>query len=502
MVRAQRWAVATAFTSICIGAGPAWAYDIITADPGAKTLSVGLELRGRLTGTFEQVDPVPVDDEGVVFDPGLLFTSQATLGAELQLVISGKLPIIINAEVEGYVYSGQLLGSNDVDGVDMPADQSDELYLKTAFLRVSLGPILTVGGGFASTSWGLGLVANGGNRDRDWDAGAARFADPYLGDTNLRLLVATGPHGPVQIFGFRDVVQEENTFLPGDEATQYGGGVRIGSPKGPSGGVYLVHRDQEASDGDTTRASAIDVAGRWPIQFDDGASMLIEGEVVYIKGETELAPTFDNRTHRVQQFGAALRTRFQLGRVGLVLDALFASGDQDLSDSDQNAFRADRNYELGLLLFRYVTAAQTGYAPTTASDPNLVGVPSEDLNRFPTQGAVSNTIAFFPRVYYRPLPTLEIYGGPLVAFSQVPLIDPLNTTYNGGVARNAFDGDPGNYLGTELDLGVRGYIDLAGVELHLRLEGGVLFPGDAFNDANGDAPDALLGGRAALELAF
>ena len=42
--------------------------------------------------------------------------------------------------------------------------------------------------------------------------------------------------------------------------------------------------------------------------------------------------------------------------------------------NEQNAFRMDPNFEVGLLLFRHVLAAQTGRAPVTAGDPTLVGV--------------------------------------------------------------------------------------------------------------------------------
>ncbi|MEZ4465753.1 MAG: hypothetical protein R3F43_15140 [bacterium] len=385
----------------------------------------------------------------------------------------------------------------------MPATQEDALYLKTLFARVSLGPFLTLGAGRTSSTWAMGLLANGGTRSDDFDAGTARFSDPYLGDTNDRLLVAVGPLTParVQVFGFYDQVVEDDGLRPGDEATQFGGGIRLGEDQGIHGGIYVVRRRQEAANDRSLEASALDVHLAWPVPV--GAHTLaLEAEVAFINGTTDFAPTVDYPEHDIRQLGGALRARLDLGGFGVVLDGLFASGDESLADRQQNAFKADRNHELGLIVYRYMLATQTAYVPTTASDPNLIGVPPEDIDRFPTRGGASNTLALQPKVYWRPLPTLEVFTGPLVAFSAVPLVDPVNTGFNGGRARNAFDGEPGSYLGTELDLGVRGQLEVVGLQLRAGLEGAVFLPGSAFADADGQTPDALLGGRVLLETAF
>ena len=48
----------------------------------------------------------------------------------------------------------------------------------------------------------------------------------------------------------------------------------------------------------------------------------------------------------------------------------------------------------------------------------------------------------------------NILARPLVALAPVKNTDPFNTKLAGGVPRNALDGNPGSYWGTELDLGV------------------------------------------------
>jgi hypothetical protein len=215
-----------------------------------------------------------------------------------------------------------------------------------------------------------------------------------------------------------------------------------------------------------------------------------------------LGPSADFPTHDVLQLGGILRVSLNSTYFGGVLDILYASGDRDYEDGHQNGFKADINYEMGLMLFRHVMAAQTARYPATASDPDLSGYPNEDLDRLPTRGAVTNTIAFFPRAWWRPATGLEIYGGPLIALSAVDYSDPLNTKLAGGDNRNSLDATPSGYLGTEFDLGVRYRAVLSTTELTLGLEGALFLPGGAFADAEGGSLDIIYGGRGLVSYAF
>lgn len=484
-----------------LACGSAQAYEVI--DPvDQREKGLKLTVQGRFSGTTEQISPIPTAP-GLDLDPGLLGWGQAAVGIVGEQRFGTRFPIILHGEIEGYFYSGQILGSNALGGVDMPADQTDDLYLKNAFARISFANVLTLGGGFQTVTFGMGLLANSGGRNADWEANAARFSDPYLGDTNLRLLVATGPHGDaaVQVFGFRDQVEVDDGLRPGDDSTQAGGGIRLGNPKASNLTLIVIQREIEAKDGDETLANALILSGKLPIAIGS-RTLTLEGELAYIEGSSQLAPSVEHPTQQLQQLGAALRASMHAGRVGFVIDALYASGDQNLADGKNTAFKVDRNYEMGLLLFRYLMAAQSGYAPVTASDPNLIGVPPDDIDRFPTRGGVSNTITFFPRAYFRPWKRVEIYGGPLIAFSEVPMVDPLNTNFGGGDPRNAFNGVPETLLGTELDLGVRAQWEAGSFQVRGGLEGGVLFPGGAFDDSTGVSLDPLFGARAMAEVAF
>ena len=181
---------------------------------------------------------------------------------------------------------------------------------------------------------------------------------------------------------------------------------------------------------------------------------------------------------------------------------IYASGDQNFDDGSQNGFKVDPNYELGLLLFRHVIASHTGRAPITASDLNLVGRPNEDLERFPSRGSVTNTIAIFPKAWARLTDGLEVYGGPLVAWGEVPLADPRNTRFNGGYPINLLGGQGGTYLGTELDLGLRFLMDLGGVaRFNIGFEGAVFLPGNAFK-SSGESMAQMYGGRLMAQTKF
>ena len=158
---------------------------------------------------------------------------------------------------------------------------------------------------------------------------------------------------------------------------------------------------------------------------------------------------------------------------------------------------------LGLVAHRYVLAAQTARAPITASNLDLVGVPSRDLDRIPTRGQITNTVAFFPKAFWQPGWGLELYGGPLFLLTAKALVDPFNTrVQGGGEPRNALNGEPQNYLGTELDGGIRYHRQWGGSELTIGIEGGILLPSDALADATGTPMDSVTIARALMNYEF
>ncbi len=445
-------------------------------------------LDGHLT--VETVSAYQVDRDGNEFAEGTTFRPRARLGSAYSSGLD-MLPLHLDLVYEHDLYTGIVGGpDNDLGGSSYPGSREGDQELRKAFARLSFARYLHISAGWMTSHWGLGLVANDGAHG--WEPGSARFADPISGDRVLRGSLATGPLtdvGLVIAVGADlvdpDLQSGDDTLLPGDSAKQVVAAISLGEGKPHGIGVYGALRSQEASDGDETHVLAADIYGRTqhPLR---GALFNLQAEAVYITGTTELAPSSAFPEHDVSQLGLAVRADLDAGRFGSVIDVLYASGDSDLDDAEQHAFRADPNYEMGMLLYRHVLAAQSARGAATAADPNLVGVPAEDLERIPTRGSATNTLAVFPRLRVRPTDGLEVYGGALFAFAPSLPADPFNTrVVGGGSARNALGALSSHILGTEYDVGLRYRLNVSGFEATVGAEGGVFTPSDAFTKSDG-----------------
>ncbi len=465
---------------------------------GGVDLSFPLSISERV----EAVSSFPADAGGAIFEADPAFNTQIRLAGRINTNLA-LAPIRLVADLELDALTGQHAGGSTLEGEFVPVSGEAETQLRKASVQLDMGPMVHLTGGFMVSHWGMGLLANDGAHG--WEPGSASFSDPRGGDRVLRGLMALGPffdEGLI-IAGGVDKVQGDDALFPEDEALQVLTSVIYGVKGGPlKVGAYFVSRNQEnALDGDTLQVQAFDVALSYTRERGS-MTFKFESELAVVTGQTTLSPTPDFLIHDVAQIGAAMRASMDFGGSGLILDLLFASGDDNFDDATQSGFKVDNNYPLGLITHRFVLGAQSARAPLSASNPDLVGKPAEDLERFPTQGAITNTVAIFPRGWVRFFDKLELYGGPLLAFSERSLSDPFNARIAGGVPRNALDGDPGPLLGVELDLGARYRRIIAGSEFTMGIEGGVFFPGDAFKDAQGQNMEPVTAGRATLDYRF
>jgi len=472
------------------------------AEPGSLLSVTGrfgvLSFNSDVMGSVEQSSDVVVDADGALFQAGPVV--QTRLLPSLSWFSDTWLhPFVFKADVEADLLAGPAVSAPTLAGEGFPGSGELESVVRKANFTLSFAGRLNLTGGLTTSHWGLGLVANDGAHG--WTPGSARFTHPVGGDRVLRTMLSFAPITgvPLLVAVARDLQAEDDAVLDGDEARQWIAAVRFGPPEGgSSAGLYVVSRHQRSRDGTETIVLVADVTGATSLSLGR-ARLDLAGEVALIHGGTGLGPTTGHPEHDMLSLGGVLRAGLDLGSWGVALDAVYASGDQNLDDGSLNAFKADRNFHQGLVLYRQLLASQTARAPHTASDPDLSGVPAPDLERLPTYGAVTNTVSFFPRIWWRPLSGLEIYGGPLLALSESGLADPLQTRLNGGVSTNATGGSPGSLLGTEIDLGVRLNGSLGGVELGLGVEGGLLLPGSAFQDDSGEPMEPLMGARALLE---
>ncbi|MCC6620631.1 MAG: hypothetical protein IT385_05220 [Deltaproteobacteria bacterium] len=486
-----------------VGAPPAAADpapELRLAGPETAPRPIGLTARVRAHASLVAASDVPTDRDGTVYRLDPTLDTQLRIRADYRLALGAAQTHILTLAFEHDLASGVVAGGPaPFDGVFAPyAADADDHLLRAAFARLSLGNVLTLQAGATTSHWGLGLLANDGAHG--WTPGSARFTDPRGGDRVLRALVATGPHTDADILAFAavDDVLGDDVLLPGDEAWQAVAGVLVGRADGDAQvGVYGVYRTTEAADGDRTTIGVADLYGRLHGTLGQ-LDLTAELEAALVFGTTELAPTADHPDHDVLQGGLALRLGLEACLGGAALDVLYASGDAAFDDDTQTGFRADRNFDLGLLLNDVVLAARTARTPIRAADPDLVGVPSEDLDRLPTRGAATNTLSINPRGWLRPVDGLELYAGLLVALSASDESDAFNARVSGGDPTNALGGAPGLLVATELDLGARFSALFFGTRLVLGLEGGVLFPGAGLTGPGGLGDEPIWGGRASI----
>ncbi|MBI5609196.1 MAG: hypothetical protein HY902_09995 [Deltaproteobacteria bacterium] len=405
--------------------------------------------------------------------------------------------------------TGAFAGRPTAEGDKLPQSHWNSLVPTQALAGVGLRDLGALRVGLMTSHWGMGLVANDGGHAFDGRRDSW-FALPTTGDRVARAQLILQPFGRsggdlrgLYLIGAADAVVEDANAVwdKGDRAYQQVGAARFHLARERWLGLYYVHRDQKvhSENGPFLRVHVIDAA--FDLDYRQaGAGLRVQGEAAMILGRTSLGPSPDFPEHDVRQGAAVARARWQSGDLGLRLefDAGWFSGDANLDDGAVTGFKANPNFQQGLVLFSQVLGWQSGRARRSASDPMITGYPAQDLDRLATNGSVTSAITAFPKVGWKFAPQLEVYGGALLAFSPTPPVDPFATrAMGGGTPRNALGKAPdGNVLGTEIDLGVAAGLAPAEwpVSLELRGEYGVLVPGGVL-----DGMDGLVhGGRLSL----
>jgi len=349
--------------------------------------------------------------------------------------------------------------------------------------------------GAQTLNLGLGMLANAGAKDAEagdfgiQHGGAVVAGAAYLGRPLFSLGGAWRAVEPIAAFNL--VVRDAMTdLIAGDRALQGILGLRYNVDDDHQVALMAVYRSQRRDNGAprerSTDAFVLDLFSRWTVMKTADSQLTLSGEIAAITGTTTQSRSESAEVLDIRQLGVVGKVNYRKGRFGLLFDGGFASGDQNPYDATISNFRFDSNYNVGLILFDQVLGYQTARSGWRAADPQLTGVPPEAVELLPTAGAVTGAWYLFPRATYAFADWIDVYGGPLFAFTTAQLTDPFNTRINGGTPLNYLGARPGNYLGTELDLGISvhgaptRYLNIAAT-----LEGGVLFPGDAFRTASG-----------------
>ncbi len=472
-----------------------------------KLGSSGLELRVNAAARLAQTVTTPVLlDELGTSSRQTPFETRLRLAPELKY---RGLSLVSEFDVVTGALSGIPPATLVASRVPTPAFHAADLrqlYVQYAWRSGALRV------GQQTSQFGLGMLANAGARDSE----AGDFGMQHGGTVALRALLAGRPLlgrsewlSALEPFAAFDLVVRDGTadLVQGDRAFHGILGLRFNVDERNVLGLTMLYRNQRRMNGTpgerSTDAFVADLSGRWTVWEGIGRSLDLGAEVAVITGSTTQSRSDTAAVLDVRQLGMVAKANYRARRFGVLFDAGYASGDQNPYDTQLNNFRFDRDYKVGLVLFDQVLAYQSARTGWRASDPQLVGVAPEGVDLLPTGGAITGAWFLFPRAVLRPTDWLDLYGGPLFAFTTATLVDPFTTRLNGGAPINSLGARAGSFLGTELDLGASVHFSPAKyLKVTAVVEGGLLLPGDAFRKAGGGVMDPIGMGRLRLTLAL
>lgn len=422
-----------------------------------------------------------------------------------------KVSLIAQIDVPRGLIVGDTTRHVDAARDSLSAATWSEVHPRWLYLQYD-SPIGVFRIGQQPSHWGMGLVANDGDHP-------TLFGDYQRGSLSERLLFATTPFGkgsPLSVAVAGDVIFQDQTadlVLDHDRAFQ-GVLALLYRTKPAEVGFYGVIRHQERdhvavdaltpyTDGltvgvlDVTGKLNTPVPGTTAFAYGQLEAALILGSTSFLRGAYGRAtdPTAKREDELIRSFGAAAMLgaahvsgtgKDAWGDLVAEVETGYASGDADSNDGTTRRFTFDGNHRVGLVLFNQVLAWKTARAATIAQDPDLVARAAPGLGLLPSKGGVFGAQYLNPRMIIRPRRWLDLKTGVVIAQTTADLVDPYHQGALGNIA--TYDGgDPRRHdLGLELDLGanVRIPVDTTAT-VQAGVEGGVLFPGHAFDDVAG-----------------
>jgi hypothetical protein len=357
--------------------------------------------------------------------------------------------------------------------------------------------------------WGLGLVANDGET-------RPVFGDYRYGDLVRRLVFSTRPLGESSPLTLAvagdwvawDLLADFERPCPAGQGTcgdlAFQGFVSGLYEEGDDRyGAYVAYRTQKNHLGDFLDVFVADAFAQVHVEEPTGGRILVAGEAMFAQGATSYTRTSTRPQSEVQQWLFAA----QLGRIARDLDVIFeggyASGDSNTEDGVERRATIDPDHRIGLVLFPEVIAWQTARAAWLGQTPDTFARPSRGAELLPTNGGVDGAFYLFPNVTLRPTSEIDVRLGGVLGWSSTDVVDPYRQRALGR-STNFRGGDPTRRdLGVELDAAVNGTVPLSDlVRMQLGVEGGVLFPGGAFDDEFGARMDVVGLARLRLGLLF
>jgi hypothetical protein len=474
---------------------------------GEHTL-VTLPGRAEVVGGYAEGMAVDVADPAsadVLSEDLSLFTRLRL--APSVLFLGAKWPVFnaytVSADLDVRYEIGEMSG-DDLLGLDPVHVQRGELPVPRLLeARASaIGNHLAVSFGLTRSSWGLGMLANDG-RQRPLTGGASPFGYSRTADRVVRAQVAVFPLGrtlgpgdrsessepPLTIaFAADAVIEDDNAdWFEGDRTWHAVVAVR-GRFAGFLGGLYGVHRRQAHAAGGETEVTLMDLYVR---QEMSAAEVRIWGELegaISIGATTFAENPLSPGPQIILAGGGLARVGVQSGLFGLVLEAGYASGDDNTYDNEQRAFTFDREHRVGLLMFRESLRKATAVSAANIEDPTYRASPPRGYERTATAGAVRGAIYVNPRVTVEVVEGLTAMVGYLHARSDGVYTDPFQSGLMGGASTGLRGTLFAENFGDEINLGLDYVLDLETVALRFRGEFAWFSPGDIFESPVAEAP--------------
>jgi hypothetical protein len=502
--------------------------------PAPSDEAAGTEFRSRFVLDTGRVPVEPPDPDAIKFQIHGEYQVRATLLSDLplrpfrnqpgtdslgqtfrlnhwlritpRLSIFDDLQLVAQVDVPRGMIAGR--ETQHVEAAEIAFDERQPLGIDLRWLYLDwLSPIGLFRVGQQPSHWGMGIIANDGDHP-------TLFGDYYGGSRVERILFATKPAGknsPITVAIAGDLVfKDANADLTDDQRAFQGVLALFYLDKRDNMiGFYGVYRHQEQERDalagrefeESLNAWVLDSAGRFNAKIPGTRGFVFgEYEVVYLFGSTSMVRTIrqtaQNEREQIRSFGTATRlgaatTRGsgddRWGDFVAQLEWGWASGDADPNDGVTRRFRFDPNHNVGLLLFDEVLAWKTARASSSAQDPELTQRANPGADLLPSNGAVFGATYLNPTLVVRPTRDFDLKLGAVIAQTTADFVDPVQVATSGRFV-NYDGGDPTSHdLGIELDAGVEYRLRLEhGMVLQLGLDGGVLFPGNAFADANGN----------------
>ncbi len=382
------------------------------------------------------------------------------------------------------------------------------------FIRRAYGDVMTPIGllriGRQAMTDGASIAVN------DGDGRKNRFGVADHGNSADRILFATKPLEAFKAPRRRDLTLDKGLFvilaydqLVNEDPMQYADDLhnliaairwrepRLGRAKDFELQVFYADRFSTEY---TTEVSAI--GGRLTSRLGD---FTLGGEATAVFGSTRevsQALAFINNDPVVDQtvraVGARGVARWDKKLVTLYFETDYASGYSNPNPgAPLTQFRFAEDTNVGLLMFKEVLAYQSARAAAAGvALLQKLGATDFPVQAISTNGSFTNAFAVFPQIDVHPVKDLLLRGGVLVAVAPAGVVDPIASLehnpaaphFNNGIV-NYVGGAPDRFYGTELDARVQYRLfDHFAADL----EGAVLFPGSALEDANGDAVRSFL----------